>query len=68
VVCDKRPHAQVGPVALVKEYLARWGGRVALHYLPAYAPEYNPIERVWWRLHEAVTRNHRCADMESCST
>jgi transposase len=47
----------------VREYLARWGHRVELHYLPAYAPECNPIERVWWRLHEAVTRNHRCASM-----
>ena len=24
----------------------------------------NPIERVWWRLHEAVTRNHRCHTMD----
>jgi transposase len=35
-----------------------------LHYLPSYAPECNPIERVWWRLHEAVTRNHRCQSMD----
>ena len=35
-----------------------------LHYLPTYAPECNPIERVWWRLHEAVTRNHRCGSMK----
>jgi transposase len=48
----------------VREYLARWGHRVELHYLPAYAPDCNPIERVWWRLHEAVTRNHRCESME----
>jgi hypothetical protein len=36
---------------------------VVLHYLPLYAPECNPIEPVWWRLHEAVTRNHRCRSM-----
>ena len=35
-----------------------------LHYLPVYAPECNPMERVWWRLHEAVTRNHRCQSMD----
>ena len=35
-----------------------------LHFLPKYSPDCNPIERVWWRLHEAVTRNHRCASME----
>jgi len=38
--------------------------RVKVHYLPKYAPDTNPIERVWWRLHEAVTRNHRCRSME----
>ncbi|MFO0808867.1 MAG: transposase [Gemmataceae bacterium] len=35
-----------------------------LHYLPTYSPECNPVERVWWRLHEAVTRNHRGETME----
>ena len=49
---------------MVREYLGRWGGRVVLHYLPTYAPECNPVERVWWRLHEAVTRNHRCQSMD----
>ena len=32
--------------------------------MPKYAPELNPIERVWWRLHEAITRNHPCQDIE----
>jgi putative transposase len=64
VVCDNaRTHKPEGS-RLVKEYLKEWGERVALHYLPAYAPECNPVERVWWRLHEAVTRNHRCGSME----
>jgi putative transposase len=35
-----------------------------VHYLPKYSPDTNPIERVWWRLHEAVTRNHRCQTMQ----
>ncbi len=35
-----------------------------VHFLPKYAPDTNPIERVWWRLHEAVTRNHRCQSMQ----
>ena len=38
-------------------------GKVILHFLPPYSPEFNPIERVWWDLHACVTRNHRCADM-----
>src|SRR3712207_7345632 len=29
-----------------------------------YAPETNPIERVWWHLHDEVTRNHQCRTME----
>ena len=28
--------------------------------LPCYASETNPIERIWWRMHETITRNHRC--------
>lgn len=31
--------------------------------LPRYAPETNPIERVWWHLHETITRNHRCTTL-----
>ena len=44
--------------------MGEWSGRVVLHYLPTYAPDCNPVERVWWRLHEAVTRNHRCRTMD----
>jgi len=47
----------------VRAYLAVWGHWVRVHYLPAYAPGTNLIERVWWRLHEAVTRNHRSESM-----
>ncbi len=28
-------------------------------YLPSRAPEENSVELVFWRLHKAVTRNHR---------
>jgi putative transposase len=64
VVCDNARAHKPERSKAVREYLAAWGGRVVLHYLPTYAPECNPIERVWWRLHEAVTRNHRCGSME----
>jgi putative transposase len=63
VVCDNARTHKAAHSRLVRAYLGRWGARVVLHYLPAYAPECNPIERVWWRLHEAVTRNHRCHTM-----
>jgi len=62
VICDNaKPHH----AERVREYLVKHRGRVVVHYLPAYAPETNPIERVWWHLHEEVTRNHRCPTMDS---
>ena len=48
----------------VLDFLKEWGHRVKVHYLPKYAPDTNPIERVWLRLHEAVTRNHRCRTID----
>lgn len=64
VICDNaRFHTAKGS-RLVRAYLAAHGDRVVLHYLPAYAPQTNPVERVWWHLREQVTRNHRCADIE----
>jgi putative transposase len=48
----------------VWEFVARYGHRVVLHFLPKYAPQCNPLERVWWHLHEEITRNHRCRSLE----
>jgi putative transposase len=39
-------------------------GRVHLHPLPSWSPESNPVELVWWSLHEAVSRNHECAGLD----
>ena len=61
IVCD---NARFHDCRAVRDYLARWGHRLVLHYLPKYAPETNPIERVWWHLHETITRNHRCRSMD----
>lgn len=63
VLCDNAGTHTAEGSKLVRAYLAEWGHRVALHYLPKYAPDTTPIERVWWRLHQAVTRNHRCRTM-----
>ncbi len=46
------------------ESLGEHSGRFVFHFLPRYAPELNPIERVWWVLHEQVTRNHQCQSLE----
>jgi transposase len=61
VICD---NARFHDCRVVRAYLAQHGGRIVLHYLPKYAPETNPIERVWWHLHETITRNHRCRSID----
>ena len=61
VICD---NASFHTCRAVQDYLNRWKHRIQLHFLPKYAPETNPIERVWWHMHETVTRNHRCSTMD----
>lgn len=61
VICDNAPFHDC---RRVREYLDRWGHRIAVHFLPKYAPQTNPIERVWWHLHEVITRNHRCRSID----
>jgi putative transposase len=62
VICDnaKFHHA----CWAVWEFCYQYGDRVVLHFLPKYAPELNPIERVWWVLHDQITRNHQCTDLQ----
>ena len=40
--------------ALVRDFIATQNGRIAVEYLPAYAPELNPVEYIWgyWKQHE----------------
>ena len=47
----------------VKEYVEASGGRVRLHPLPRWSPQSNPVELIWWSLHEAVSRNHTCKEL-----
>ncbi len=61
VICD---NARSHTCHAVQKYLARGGQRIGLHFLPTCAPETNPIERIWWHLHEELTRCHRCQSME----
>ncbi|HET7413540.1 MAG TPA: IS630 family transposase [Pararhizobium sp.] len=42
---------------LVREWLAREGCRITLHFIPAYSPHLNPIERLWGAMHRNVTHN-----------
>lgn len=61
VICN---NASFHDSRAVPAYLAEHGDRMVLHLLPKYAPGLNPIERIWWHLHEEITRNHRCGTME----
>jgi transposase len=63
VLCDNARFHQALRCRKVQAYLKRWGHRIQLHYLPKYAPETNPMERLWWHLHDEITRNHRCQTM-----
>jgi putative transposase len=60
VICD---NARFHTSRLVQEFYAQHQDRLEFHPLPRYAPECNPVERVWWRLHEAITRNHTCQSL-----
>ena len=42
---------------LVQEWLAQPGRRVTLHFIPAYCPHLNPIERLWGLMHKHLTHN-----------
>jgi transposase len=48
----------------VEEYVKASGGRVRLYPLPAWSPQSNPVELIWWGLHEAVSRNHNCKELD----
>ena len=44
---------------LVQAWLARPECRIKLHFVPAYCPHLNPIERLWRLMHKHITHN-RC--------
>jgi putative transposase len=61
IICDNAKCHASNDVAV---YLYEHRERIDLHFLPAYSPDCNPIERVWWNLHDQITRNHQCKSME----
>ena len=42
---------------LVQAWLAQPGRRIELHFIPAYLPHLNPIERLWGLMHRYTTHN-----------
>jgi transposase len=61
VICDNAKSHTSDEVA---RYLWEHRERIELHLLPKYSPDCNPIERVWWNLHDRITRNHKCETMQ----
>jgi transposase len=53
---------------LVQAWLARPGCRIKLHFVPAYCPHLNPIERLWGLMHRNVTHNKCYATFKDFST
>ena len=50
-------NARYHHAALVQEWLAQPGRRIKLHFIPAYCPHLNPIERLWGIMHKHLTHN-----------
>ncbi len=42
---------------LVREWLKQPGCRIKLHFIPAYCPHLDPIERLWKLMHKHITHN-----------
>jgi transposase len=40
---------------LVKEWLELPGRKIVLHFVPAYCPHLNPIERLWFVMHKNIS-------------
>jgi transposase len=49
---------------LLKKWLEKIP-KFELIYLPAYSPELNPIERVWWYMRKKITHNRYVKDIEA---
>lgn len=56
----KYHHAQ-----MVQDWLARPECRIRVHFIPAYCPHLNPIERLWGLMHKNVTHNRCYAKFDS---
>jgi transposase len=41
----------------LKAFLENHKNRIELFFLPAYSPDLNPIERIWWYMRKKITHN-----------
>lgn len=42
---------------LLRPFLEKNKDKIELMFLPAYSPDFNPIERVWWYMRKKITNN-----------
>ncbi|MGI8569227.1 MAG: transposase, partial [Methylocella sp.] len=50
-------NARTHHAKMVREWLARPGCRIKLHFVPSYCRHLNPIERLWGLMHRNVAHN-----------
>ena len=48
----------------LKPILERYKHRIELLYLPAYSPDLNPMERIWWYMRKKITHNRGIKSLE----
>jgi transposase len=48
----------------LKPALEKYKDRLQLVYLPAYSPDLNPLERIWWYMKKKISHNRYLETME----
>jgi len=48
---------------LLKPFLAAHP-KLEIRYLPAYSPDLNPVERVWWYMRKSITHNRYLSSLK----
>ncbi len=41
----------------LQPFLKKNNHKIELFFLPAYSPDFNPMERVWWYMRKSITNN-----------
>jgi putative transposase len=49
----------------LKPILEKYKERIELVFLPAYSPDLNPMERIWWYMRKKITHNRYIEEMET---
>jgi transposase len=47
----------------LKPILQKYKHKIEIVYLPAYSPDLNPIERIWWYMRKKITHNRYLVSM-----